>query len=106
MKPNADAIRCKNGVTLIVQASEFHYCTPRDDEGPYRAVEVGFIEKPNGDEWVRVTPPRSWKPYADGKAFPNNVYGFVPMKMVLRFIKRQGGIESGALPIYELLADA
>ena len=44
-RPGANQIPeivCKDGTTLSVQASEFHYCTPRDNKGPYTHVEIGF----------------------------------------------------------------
>lgn len=39
------AIECADGFTMSVQASRSHYCTPRNDVGPYTAVEVGFPSK-------------------------------------------------------------
>ena len=42
-------------VPLSVQASSAHFCTPRNDTGPYIAVEVGY---PNEQE-------RLLQPYAD-----------------------------------------
>ena len=34
-------LKLKNGAVSI-QASEYHYCTPRNNEGPYSEWEVGF----------------------------------------------------------------
>lgn len=33
-------ITCKDGTTLSVQASKYHYCKPREDTGPWTHVEV------------------------------------------------------------------
>ena len=73
-------IKCADGTELSVQASSFHYCTPRLDCGPYTEVEVGFPTSP---------PPASWEPYADG---PNpDVWGCVPVELVRQFIDNHGG---------------
>ena len=89
-KPVAARIVCVDGATLSVQASSLHYCSPREDVGPYDAVEVGFPS---------IAPPRSWKSYAEGgKCSTDTVYGYVPVVLVQRFIKRHGGIRSGEMP--------
>lgn len=90
-KEIAKKTTCSDGVTLSIQASSFHYSIPREDAGPYDAVEVGFI---TGKDGKPVTPPRTWKKYADGD-FPNDVYGYVPVALVERFIKQHGGIKNG-----------
>jgi hypothetical protein len=45
-KPIAKKHECKDGATLSIQASKSHYCTPRDNKGPYSSIEVGFIQNP------------------------------------------------------------
>ena len=35
-------IRCAYGLEFSAQASEHQYCSPRQNLGPYTAVEVGF----------------------------------------------------------------
>lgn len=35
-------IECADGFTMSVQAGIYLYCEPRDDYGPYSAVEVGY----------------------------------------------------------------
>lgn len=79
------AIVLANGVSLSVQASSFHYCSPRNDSGPYYEFEVGFISDKKQN---RITPPETWREYADGD-FPNDVYGRVPKKLVVDFIASQ-----------------
>lgn len=78
---------CADGTSLSVQASAFHYCIPRDNEGPYIRMEVGFIEDKNG---APLTPPDAWAEYADGE-FPNAVYGYVPVALIDAFIVEHGG---------------
>ena len=85
-KDLADHIHCTDGTTLSVQASRFHYCRPRDDYGPYEAVEVGFPS---------VEPPESWAQYFDGDwendDRTGSVYGWVPVELVREFIQAHGG---------------
>ena len=37
-----ELIRCNDGFTMSVQASRGHFCSPRNDVGPYDGVEVGY----------------------------------------------------------------
>jgi len=57
-KPVVAPIVCADGVTLSVQATNSHYCTPRTDYGPYSAVEVGYPS---------ARPPGEWERYFDGE---------------------------------------
>jgi len=87
MLPIKPRIKCVDGVSLSVQADKYKYCSPRTDEGPHYAVEVGFIydadDKP-------MAPPDTWREYSDGE-FPSDVYGYVPAEMVEAFIESHGG---------------
>ena len=86
-----DRIYCTDGVSLSVQVSMFHYCTPRVDDirdwSEYTEVEVGFIEDSEGKA---TSPPESWSDCADGD-FPSDIYAYVPVKRVEEFIKAHGG---------------
>ena len=78
-------IECADGTTLSVQASETHYCTPRDNFGPYTHVEVGFPSVP---------PPNSWMQYFDGEADDDpcgSVYGNITVELVREFVELHGG---------------
>jgi hypothetical protein len=90
-KPIAPRVKCKDGTTLSVQASRYHYSKPRQDEGPYANVEVGYIEDAQGKT---VTPPGGWREYSDGSEFPNDVYGYIPRELVEKFIAEHGGAEA------------
>lgn len=74
---------CADGTTMSVQASKFHYCSPREDTGPWGCVEVWCIRGPHG----RTIYPRS---FGGGKDEP---YSFVPVSVVNKFIHRHGGIK-------------
>lgn len=76
---------CRKNLGLSIQASKTHYCSPRDDEGPYTHVEVGFpsrvIEK--------------LRPYAeDPKRMTKSVYGWVPLGLLAEIIDEYGGLKS------------
>ena len=77
----APKIHCVDGAIVSVQASEWHYCTPRNNHGPYTHVEVGYPS---------TNPPDLWAVYADGE-FPSDVYGYVPVELVEQFIESHGG---------------
>ena len=87
MKQPNPRIECVDGTTLSVQASQYCYCEPRDDDGPYVRKEVGFI---CGADGAPLTPPSSWADFADGE-FPSDVYGYVPVEMIEEFIVEHGG---------------
>lgn len=76
-------ITCKDGTALSVQASDAHYCSPKDDNGPWTSVEVWCIRAPSG----RTVHPRSF-----GNGGRSDPYGWVPVEIVDKFIKRHGGL--------------
>jgi hypothetical protein len=97
----------KNGVTLSIQASAFHYCEPQTDDlkhwEDYESVEVGFILD---QEEKEVKPPPSWLLYADDQQLPSDIYAYVPVSLVKDFIADNGGfknfvIEPFLIDIYE-----
>lgn len=79
----AAALRCTDGFGLSVQASNMHYCSPRDNEGPYDTVEVGYPS-----EVVEA-----FMPYCEDPTTPTGtVYAQVPIEVVLTVINKHGGI--------------
>jgi len=88
-RKNMKRIETEDGQSLSVQASSTHYCTPRENEGPWHNVEVGFPS---------IEPPESWAGYMDGDweadDRTNTVYGYIPIEMVVDFINKHGGIKS------------
>ena len=84
-KDLAPRICCMDGTTLSVQASEYTYCTPRSNSGPYSQVEVGYPSRPF-DQLL---------PYIDGDADSDptaTVYGYVPIEIVEEIVADCGGI--------------
>lgn len=83
-------ITLADGNRMSLQASETHYCTPRNDDGPYTAIEVGFVTTASGE---RAVMPEEWHAYADDCESPaqSDVYGYVPIAIVERYIAAHGG---------------
>ena len=77
-------IKCADGFTLSVQASQYHYCTPRLDKSFYVAVEVGF---PSEKEDLLM----EWAETPDDPT--GTVYGWVPVDVVEKVIDKHGGIK-------------
>lgn len=76
---------CKDGYSISVQASEYHYCTPRTnlEDGCYYEVELGF---PNQfDELINS--------YAEDKDSIETVFPYVPIELVDELIIKHGGIK-------------
>ena len=79
-----ELLECKDGFTMSVQASHFHYCTPRGDDPPYRRVEIGY---PSAKDDALME-------YAETPADPTGtVYGYVPIEIVEQVIAAHGGIK-------------
>lgn len=77
-------IVCADGFEMSVQASEFHYCTPRVDGKVYSTVEIGF---PNNKEELIM-------PFAEEPENPTGtVYGYVDTEIVDAVIKKHGGLD-------------
>jgi hypothetical protein len=78
-----DAVKCRDGTTLSVQASFTHYCTPRNNEGPYTHVEVWCV--------YATCEPRADYFMEDGD--DDGPWGQVPVGKVAEFIAAHGGLE-------------
>lgn len=88
---NRPRIFCADGFNFSVQASEFHYCSPREnsrDGSSYYAFEVGF---PSHGEIDFI-------PYAENKRHcRQTVYGWVPYSDIEAVIEKHGGIKYYAI---------
>ena len=82
------AIKCKDGYIVSIQASEFHYCFPRENGlNEYEALEVGYPSE-NTPEFY---------PYADGPEETAEVFGYVPIEVIQQVLDSHGGIVSNTL---------
>ena len=88
--PLREAIVCKDGFRMSVQAHEGAYCTPRtNDASAYTECEVGY---PSEVEDLIL-------PLAEDQSRPTEtVYGWVPSQTIALVIAKHGGIVSGELP--------
>jgi hypothetical protein len=89
-------IICADGLTFSAQARDSAYCTPRQNKGPWTAVEVGFPSE-SVDEFMQ---------YAENADDPTGtVYGWVPVEVVEQVVEKHGGLmlqESKEAKITEL----
>ena len=84
-------IECFDGFRVSVITGPEAYCLPRDDDGPYTHVEVGFpSERP--EPWMPVDGPECWSKYVEDVYHPTQtVYTYVPKAMVDLLVKSHGG---------------
>jgi len=85
--PIYDTVLCADGARVSVQANAMMWCTPRNNAGPYTAVEAGLPS---------VTPPVSWAPFRN--ACGPEIYSFLPVALLWEFFDAHGGVVEGDLP--------
>ena len=81
-----------NGVSLSIQASEYHYCTPRETVpySKYTEFEVGYPSEEIG----------ALMPYCDDCENPTKtIYGYVPLEVLDAYIASVGGVTGYAINI-------
>lgn len=86
VQENRPRLYCNDGYSISVQASKFHYCRPRlDGLQDYESVELGFPSME--DELINE--------YAENDFdYTDTVYGYVPIEIVEKLIKKHGGIRT------------
>jgi len=75
---------CASGLRMSVQASAYHYSSPRESEGPWYRVEVGFPSE-------RVEALMEWMEDWGDTQPTDAVYGYVPIEVVAQVIADNGG---------------
>jgi hypothetical protein len=85
-----EAVVCRDGFRMSVQAHDGAYCSPRiDDAEKYTQVEVAY---PSHAEEIIM-------PWAENPDEPTEtVYGYVPVSVVTNVIAKHGGILRGQVP--------
>jgi hypothetical protein len=78
MKENNQLIPFRTG-NLSVQASEYHYCQPKHDNGPYFSYEVAFIN--SNDSFGKI-------PELGHNG--DDVYGYVNKNVVVDLLTKEG----------------
>ena len=86
IQANRPRLCCNDGYSISVQASEFHYCSPRlNGLQDYESVELGYPSAE--DELINE--------YAeDALDYTGTVYGYVPIEVVEKLIEKHGGIKT------------
>ena len=84
-----EVVQCEDGFSMSIQAGEYNYCEPRNNVGPYSAVEVGY---PSEAE------PLISQYAEDPDCLTGTVYGWVPSEKVMDVIVKHGGAISGEIP--------
>jgi len=83
---NCERLLFADGNSISVQASSFHYCSPRTDcnsYNDYKAFEVGFPSRHF----------HNLDAFQDGPGDPlDSVYGWVPDTVIELIVKECGGI--------------
>lgn len=81
-------VECVDGFEVSIQASPYHYCSPRSTVGPYSAVELGFPSEqiPSLDQYAE-----------DRDDHTRTVFAYVPINEVAEVLAQHGGL----LPIKE-----
>lgn len=80
-------VECADGFSISIQASELHYCEPRTSEEntEYEKVELAY---PSKKEEMLLS-------YAEDEDDPiNSVYGYVPVELVDKILRKHGDIIS------------
>lgn len=79
------AITMADEEEISVQASEFHYCTPREDDAEWTHVECGF---------PTFTPGEAMMEFAEDAENPQGtVYPYTPIEVVVDEINAHGGVD-------------
>ena len=88
-------IVCNDGFKFSAQARESSYCEPREDKGPWTAVEVGY---PSEREEL-------FMPYVEDESRPTDtVYGWVPVSVIREVIAKHGGTDNTGRLVLEIFA--
>lgn len=83
-------MKMEDGFSMSVQASSFHYCSPRDNEGPYERVEVGF---PSQFEPLLAF----YKEWDGDYAFSHSLFPYTPLSVVVNVVNKHGGLKEPIL---------
>jgi len=78
-KPRNPAVKFRGG-QISIQASEYHYCHPKHDKGPYFSYEVAFFEG-GTDNFGKIP---ELEPNLD------QVYGWVDKDIVINLLESEG----------------
>lgn len=96
-KPLYERVYFNNGGNISIQASRTAYSNPRNDEGPYTHMEMGY---PSKDTVL----PKNVLRYVEQSSLEgtndpyDSVYPYVPVSVIKELVQANGGVKSGELP--------
>ena len=85
-----------DGGEMSIQASEFHYCYPKSDEGPYEQFEVAVFNK----KGKRVVC-NYLEHYADDKTSDSPIYAYVPAGKIAWALLKDGYSDDNIVGIFD-----
>jgi hypothetical protein len=83
----------KGGLPISIQASGIHYCSPQQNYGPWKSVEISLRHV--GPDYLRIFDKvPELLDYAEYKKDPeqNDVYCWVPIHVAVKLIEALGGL--------------
>ena len=92
-----ERIKCVDGFSISVQASEYNYCSPKENGYSviYTQVELGF---PNREDDLIKEYVEDLSRGDEDIDYTGSVYPYVPSHIVALMIASHGGIISGECP--------
>ncbi len=92
-----DRVPFKDG-EISIQASEYHYCFPKDNEGPYEQFEVAVFDKKG-----KMTKEDDYELslFADDKFSEYPVYAYVPEKVLKKVLLDDGYTEENVKGMFK-----
>jgi hypothetical protein len=79
-------IKLNNGISLSIQGSKNHYCSPRYNHSYYSSVEVGYMSSTETPEFKEFED--KFNRYQDGQG--SWVFGYVPVDELEQYINSVG----------------
>ena len=92
-----ERIKCVDGFSISIQASEYNYCAPKENGHSviYTEVELGF---PNRDDDLIKEYVEDLSKDDEDIDYTGSVYPYVPSHIVALMIASHGGIIGGECP--------
>ena len=97
MQKTRERIKCADGFSISIQASEYNYCSPKENGHSviYTEVELGF---PNREDDLIKKYVEDLSKDNEDIDYTGSVYPYVPSRIVALMIASHGGIISGECP--------
>lgn len=80
-------IKCKDGFSMSVQGGKYVYSKPREHSTKYEEMEIGYPSE--YEELIRDYAEHNM----DNFSYTDTVYPYVPVELIIKVIKKHGGME-------------